>query len=399
MKKKYITLIMFLAIFGCEFFCLKMDLRLSNMDSIIIEDFESMAGMIPGSYVDEEKNVFYWKTSGIFGGPFDLKIDENVFSISVSEPFTDNSTVVFSDFFQKSSVTRRILIEELRKSEKFVWISIYDIDDRELIEELERLHRNGIEIRIIIEKDNYDSRLDYLYSEGLVKFDGNSKLMHDKFAIIDGAVLITGSSNFTGNGFENNSNNLNIFYSNRICESYMREFKALNSGLFGASSRKNVAAPEKIENVFTGSATVSAYFSASDDVKSVITDLIDNSTVSLDIMMFTFTDRDIANSLICAINRGVKVRIIAETFQASNQWSVTDFLEKNGAELVLDENPKVFHHKVMIIDGKSVATGSYNYTLSAGNYNDENIIIIESDIFSDAYLKCFNEFWEKWNEK
>jgi phosphatidylserine/phosphatidylglycerophosphate/cardiolipin synthase-like enzyme len=52
------------------------------------------------------------------------------------------------------------------------------------------------------------------------------------------------------------------------------------------------------------------------------------------------------------------------------------------------------HDKFMIVDKKIVATGSYNWTTNATDYNDENLIIITSDSTAAAYNNEFNRIWD-----
>jgi len=397
MKKIPFFFSVIILLLTCVGFTTSVKFKLNNGDQINFSEFATFTGHIPGLIYNENDNTLFWQGYGNVEKIYEIEVDGDRFALDFqADEITPESTVIFSDFFQKFSLSREFLIDLLSFAHEEIWISIYDLDDRHLIKKLEELHERGIVLKIIIENDNYNSNLDYLYDEGLIKFDENPKLMHDKFIIIDGSILVTGSSNFTKNGFDNNSNNINVFYSNELSELFMQEFRLQEENFFGKSSRKKLTSTAEKEVIFTGDATVSTYFSASDDIKSNLINLINSCENTLEIMMFTFTDKDIANAIVEAASRNVEIRIILETFQAGSKWSVSNFLAENNVDFILDENPRVFHHKVMIIDNKYVVTGSYNYTISAQNYNDENILIVESSKFVEAYLECFNDFWEKW---
>jgi phosphatidylserine/phosphatidylglycerophosphate/cardiolipin synthase-like enzyme len=60
---------------------------------------------------------------------------------------------------------------------------------------------------------------------------------------------------------------------------------------------------------------------------------------------------------------------------------------------MLDENDAYMHNKFMVIDGKVVLTGSYNYSKQADTQNDENLIVIEDGKVARAYEDEFNEMW------
>ncbi len=53
----------------------------------------------------------------------------------------------------------------------------------------------------------------------------------------------------------------------------------------------------------------------------------------------------------------------------------------------LDANPDRMHHKVIVIDGKIVITGSYNFSASAEERNDENVVIIFDEAVAKVYLQ------------
>jgi phosphatidylserine/phosphatidylglycerophosphate/cardiolipin synthase-like enzyme len=54
---------------------------------------------------------------------------------------------------------------------------------------------------------------------------------------------------------------------------------------------------------------------------------------------------------------------------------------------------KTMHHKVFIIDNKTVITGSYNPTKNANERNDENILIIHDKKIAEKYLKEFERIY------
>jgi phosphatidylserine/phosphatidylglycerophosphate/cardiolipin synthase-like enzyme len=60
----------------------------------------------------------------------------------------------------------------------------------------------------------------------------------------------------------------------------------------------------------------------------------------------------------------------------------------------LDGNPKSMHHKVIIIDGQIVVTGSYNFSKSAKTRNDENTLILHNSEIAKLYLDEFERVWE-----
>ena len=78
---------------------------------------------------------------------------------------------------------------------------------------------------------------------------------------------------------------------------------------------------------------------------------------------------------------------------------ITDYseywkLKNNGIDVRNDTNSKLMHDKVMIVDGTVVLTGSFNWSTSAEENNNENLIVIYGNDTASLYQ---NEFWKIWN--
>jgi phosphatidylserine/phosphatidylglycerophosphate/cardiolipin synthase-like enzyme len=69
-----------------------------------------------------------------------------------------------------------------------------------------------------------------------------------------------------------------------------------------------------------------------------------------------------------------------------------NFLE-NGVDVRLDGNPAGMHHKVIIIDCRTVITGSYNFSSNARTRNDENTLILHSPEIAALYEQEFERVW------
>ena len=72
-----------------------------------------------------------------------------------------------------------------------------------------------------------------------------------------------------------------------------------------------------------------------------------------------------------------------------------DNLRDNGLGVHLDGNPRNMHHKVIIIDEKIVITGSYNFSQSAEERNDENVLFIHNAEVAETYLNEFERVLAK----
>jgi len=52
------------------------------------------------------------------------------------------------------------------------------------------------------------------------------------------------------------------------------------------------------------------------------------------------------------------------------------------------------HHKYAVFDEKTTLTGSYNWTRSAAEYNEENIVITADSRITRQFLNEFEKLWK-----
>jgi len=110
-------------------------------------------------------------------------------------------------------------------------------------------------------------------------------------------------------------------------------------------------------------------------------------------MIYSFTLDKLSKALIETKNRGVDVKVVIERENAYGRGSEYQKLLETGVEVKLDGNPSLMHHKVMIVDGRIVVTGSYNWSWSAENKNDENLVIIDDAETASLYEEEFQRVW------
>lgn len=273
-------------------------------------------------------------------------------------------------------------------------VAAYDLDLWSLRDALLRAYSRSLQIRVVVESDHLDQlEISELAKAGIeVRFDGRQHLMHHKFVIIDGREVWTGSMNFTVNGAYRNNNNLIRLRSVEVARQYSNEFEEMFvDDRFGRLSRADpLPATIQLED-----AQVEVLFAPDHPVGSRIVELIDLAQSSIQLMAFNLTLDPIADALVRAAARGVQVQGVFEAAQADNQGSDLDRLRAAGVEVVLDGNPRRMHHKVIILDGAIVISGSYNFSRSAEGQNDENLVILHSPKLAELYLIEFSRLREQ----
>ena len=134
-------------------------------------------------------------------------------------------------------------------------------------------------------------------------------------------------------------------------------------------------------------------FSATEDCESLLIDLIEGAKKSIHVMIYSFTLDELSEALIEAKNRGVDVKVVIEAENAFSKGSEYRKLLEAGVRVKLDRNPALMHHKVMIVDWRIVVTGSYNWSWSAENRNDENLVILDDPRTASLYETEFQRVW------
>ncbi len=132
-------------------------------------------------------------------------------------------------------------------------------------------------------------------------------------------------------------------------------------------------------------------FVPGDDCEAMIISAIDTAHESIDVQAYHLSNNNIVGSLMVAEQRGVNVRVILDKV-AEKEGAI---LIEEGIPVLIDYKRAIAHNKVMIIDGKEVITGSFNFSESAQKRNVENALLIENkDLakkYEDNFMKRLNQ--------
>jgi len=108
------------------------------------------------------------------------------------------------------------------------------------------------------------------------------------------------------------------------------------------------------------------------------------------VQAYSFTSADIAKAIADAYERGVKVTVVLDKSQKTEKYTGATYLANHHVPVFIDSKHAIAHNKIIIIDGATVLTGSFNFTKAAEEKNAENLLIIRNhpDIAS-SYLNNF----------
>lgn len=281
------------------------------------------------------------------------------------------------------------LIAAVNAARQSVDVAIYNLSIPGLVDALIAADERGVAVRMVMDSDVLENDVPQrLTIAGIpIRGDRREGLMHNKFMVIDRQEVYTGSMNFTNASSYRDYNNLVRLRSSRAAQNYTVEFEEMFlEDLFGPDDRAATPYPQ----VTINGIPVEIYFSPDDGVADQIIAEIEAAASAIDFMAYAFTSDDIADALRAANARGVTVRGVFDDSQvASNTGGEYENLRRAGLQVRKDGIEGLMHHKVFIIDTTTVITGSYNFSASAENRNDENVLIIHDQAFAAQFQQNF----------
>ena len=150
---------------------------------------------------------------------------------------------------------------------------------------------------------------------------------------------------------------------------------------------------------------VNAVYLSDGAAADTIAAYIDRATSTVDIAQYDFTNTGTTSPIITAMNnaasRGVRVRYVFDSGESVYSSAIDLF----SSSITILGRPidyyygYIMHDKYIIIDGKTVETGSFNYTVSAERRNAENVVVIKNNKkLAEEYMENWKELWDEGKE-
>ncbi|MEG4802578.1 DUF655 domain-containing protein [Microcoleus sp. ARI1-B5] len=260
-----------------------------------------------------------------------------------------------------------------------------------------------------------------------------SGLMHHKFVVIDGKTVIATSANFTTSDIHGdfktaasrgNANNLLKIASPKLAQLFTQEFNIMwGDGPGGKPDSKfGIKKPfRQVQKVRVGNATVAVQFSPTSATlpwetspNGLINKTLGSAKKSVNLALFVFSAQRLSNTLELESRRGVAVRALIDPNFIYRPYS--EGLDMMGATLMQDcrleadnrpwRKPLTavgmpllptgdrLHHKFGVIDGKTVLTGSHNWSEAANHGNDETLLAIDSPTVGAHFEREFDRLYK-----
>ena len=315
-------------------------------------------------------------------------------------PQQKNWAVFFTKPDQKKTdaiTPQKAVLQLIKNAQKSIYCAVFDFDDPIIADELIAAKNRNIDIKIVTEKDNiYNEPLKKLVLSGIaVVADNKAGLMHNKFILIDDEYVWTGSYNLTLNGENKNNNNGILIKSKKLYDIYYSEFSEMfDYRVFSNKKDTDVGLLKNKHYVKEDDIAINVFFSPDDDIEKNIIKKVKSAEKSIYFMAFSFTSDGIGEEMIKAHKRGLDVKGVFESRGSGTEYSEYYKMKIEGIDVRKDKNPAYLHHKVIIIDGEWVITGSYNFSKNAQNKNDENCIFIRNFQIASLYTNEFESLYK-----
>lgn len=262
------------------------------------------------------------------------------------------------------------LIHAIREAKQSIHLATYSLKSAKIIQALNEAAQSGISVLIVFDATaslNIEKKLTPKIHAIPRKLKG---LMHLKLLVIDNHETWLGSANITRDSLKFHANLITHMDSPEFANAVLLKIRELSSDHY-----EQPIPPQFFKQ---GDQTIELRFLPDDETAlGRLKELIREAKHSIRVAMFTFTREDLADTLIRAKKRGVRVEVIMD-LNSSNGASkkIADLLLRNNISLEFKNTGGLMHHKFMWIDEEILVHGSANWTKAAFKQNDDYLMII-----------------------
>jgi phosphatidylserine/phosphatidylglycerophosphate/cardiolipin synthase-like enzyme len=314
------------------------------------------------------------------------------YAVYFNERFTATSTTTETTLIEDALLS---LIDGATTS---VDIALYGLNRQSVITALINAHGRGVTVRVVGDDEaatgDYTTGYQALTDAGItvITDTSTSKIQHNKFLVVDGQVVWTGSTNFTDTGLTLNANNSVIITDTTLAAIYTAEFEEMWTGDFHEDKADDTAHLLDYNGML-----LESYFSPTDLVAFEVWEELVGADESIHFGMFFWTDDLLTNRVVKRLGAGVEVYGVWDALGAASPYSADEALSGAGAQIRVENFAGKVHHKFAVIDVEGsdpvVILGSYNWTDSGAYDNDENTLIVHDYKLAQAYYNEWQRLW------
>jgi phosphatidylserine/phosphatidylglycerophosphate/cardiolipin synthase-like enzyme len=307
--------------------------------------------------------------------------------------FTDHLNTTMPGYGPKTLATAlKTAIDNATTSIDF---AVYGFNgNEEIIAALEAAQNRSVTVRGVVDAYEggfypYRATEDVVSLIGTVIHDDDDRIMHNKFFVIDGRWVWTGSTNISRPEIEAEyySDIAVMIDSTALATIYTNEFAEMYGGDFHTDKTNNTT---HVLSTLADGSVIESYFAPTDDAETnAIVRAIDAAATKINMRTFFLTSETIVQALKDAKDRGVTIRIILDAASAENEFSLHGDLRSYGIAVKVEDWGGTEHIKAFSVDGTTVVLGSQNFTLSGNTSSDENTLYIRNQPMATAFDAAF----------
>lgn len=358
--------------------------------------------------------LYYYFQTGSFDSGISIETnDPTVESATTSVVSDTRAGSYFTAYFTNPPLDKNIpgietnLIRLIDNSKVSVHAAIYELDLQNVTDALISAKERGVDVGIVYDNGQLGDHQDRhdiikaLNNAGIQTTpDKRSAFMHNKFFVIDGSIVWTGSFNITVSAAHNNYENAVVSTIPELATNYEKEFAEMfYDNSFGARSTADTPFPQ----ISIGGLEIFTYFAPEDGVMQKVIAEVKKARYTIDFLSFSFTDNNLAYSMSeLAMEEDLHIRGVFDASQDMGD-SVCPYLiardkniEGNGnIDIKIDGISGKLHEKVIVIDQETVIFGSFNFSGNADKSNDENLLIVHDPVLAKLFVAEFQKVFDQ----
>lgn len=321
-----------------------------------------------------------------------------------NDPGTRPENMWHSDF-------PKVLVEMIDNANATIDMAVMGFSYPPLEAALERAYKRGVKIRMVGDAGHFsNSGYRTMFRLHIPLVAGNlGHIMHDKFMILDGRFVFADTANWEDSDFNRNVNNAFVIDSPPVAADFTAEFEQMFSGAFAAQK----VAIDNGRTYQIGDTEVEVWFSPNEDAMGRILQLVSAAQTEIDFTIFAFTKDQLGSALVERAEAGVSVSGVIDQSQLHSNGQYTEGYRLLAAGIPVrldgDDNSALpgdyqrgggrLHSKTMVIDPDSddpvVISGSFNWSSSASQSNDEYLLVFHGGRIAKMYRDYYEYLWDQ----
>jgi phosphatidylserine/phosphatidylglycerophosphate/cardiolipin synthase-like enzyme len=160
------------------------------------------------------------------------KVEKNVKVITANTESSTSSNIQYY-FSNEGTKPDTELINLINSSNKTLDIAIYSLTKADIVNAIIQAKTRGVNVRLMSDRECSQNRyqkveLEKIKNAGIpIKINTHSGLLHDKYTVVDGSIVATGSNNYTNATTDENDENFIVIKDSNVAKGYDDNFSSM----------------------------------------------------------------------------------------------------------------------------------------------------------------------------